>query len=90
MLPAQALFATCTVRVVLRRDRVLRDYAFELLQELAPQIDRRESAPCWKAAPRPTDRRPLAGELSGLPPRLVPVPPGNGGLRRPVMVAAAV
>jgi DNA-binding transcriptional LysR family regulator len=42
VLPADGLFPTCTAWVVLRRDRVLRDYALELLQELAPQLDRRD------------------------------------------------
>jgi DNA-binding transcriptional LysR family regulator len=42
VLPADGLFPTCTAWVVLRRDRVLRDYALEMLQELAPQLDRRD------------------------------------------------
>ncbi|MEO8670646.1 MAG: LysR family transcriptional regulator [Tahibacter sp.] len=58
-LPAPGLFPTCTTWVVLRRDRVLRDYALDLVAELAPQLDRRSlrrvldgvSTPEWPQAP---------------------------------------
>lgn len=76
VLPADGLFPTCTAWVVLRRDRVLRDYALELLQELAPQLDRRDLRrvldgsitadwavpPSWQQLTRPTT--PPAGEPS--------------------------
>jgi len=44
VLPATGLLPTCTAWVVLRGDRVLRDYALELIAALAPQIDRRDVA----------------------------------------------
>lgn len=42
VLPSDGLLPTCTAWVVLRRDRVLRDYALDLIAALAPQIDRRD------------------------------------------------
>lgn len=44
VLPSAGLLPTCTTWVVLRRDRVLRDYALDLIAALAPQIDRRDIA----------------------------------------------
>lgn len=41
-LPADGLFPECTTWLVLRRDRVLRDYALALVELVAPQIDGRE------------------------------------------------
>lgn len=40
--PAPAAIPECTAWAVLPRDRVLRDYALELVHVLAPQIDRRD------------------------------------------------
>ena len=40
--PAPAQLAGCITWAVLPRERVLRDYALELLQALAPQVDRRD------------------------------------------------
>ena len=40
--PAPAQIAECTAWAVLPRERVLRDYALELVHVLAPQIDRRD------------------------------------------------
>ncbi len=42
VLPSEGLLPTCTAWVVLRRDRVLRDYALDLIAALAPQVDRRD------------------------------------------------
>lgn len=41
-LPAPAAVPECVTWAVLPRERVLRDYALELLQALAPQLDRRD------------------------------------------------
>ena len=41
-LPAPVEIPECIAWAVLPRERVLRDYSFALLQELAPQIDRRD------------------------------------------------
>lgn len=41
-LPAPAEIPECIAWAVLPRERVLRDYSFELLRQLAPQIDRRD------------------------------------------------
>jgi LysR family transcriptional regulator, cys regulon transcriptional activator len=41
-LPAPAAIPECTAWAVLPRERVLRDYSFDLLKHLAPQIDRRD------------------------------------------------
>ncbi len=41
-LSATGLFPSCVTWLILRRDRVLRDYALDLIAELAPQIDRRD------------------------------------------------
>jgi DNA-binding transcriptional LysR family regulator len=41
-LPAPDALAECTAWAVLPRERVLRDYAVRLLQELAPQLDRHD------------------------------------------------
>ena len=41
-LPAPEALAECTAWAVLPRERVLRDYAVRLLQELAPQLDRHD------------------------------------------------
>jgi DNA-binding transcriptional LysR family regulator len=42
VLAADGLFPECTTWLVLRRDRVLRDYATALVELVAPQIDGRE------------------------------------------------
>jgi DNA-binding transcriptional LysR family regulator len=41
-LPAPASLPECIAWAVLPRERVLRDYALELLHALAPQLDRRD------------------------------------------------
>jgi hypothetical protein len=41
-LPAPDALPECTAWAVLPRERVLRDYAVRLLQELAPQLDRHD------------------------------------------------
>ncbi len=41
-LPAPAAIPECIAWAVLPRERVLRDYAIELLHALAPQIDQRD------------------------------------------------
>ncbi len=41
-LPIDSLLPACTTWIVLRRDRVLRDYALEFIARLAPQLDRRD------------------------------------------------
>ncbi|MBZ0223090.1 MAG: LysR family transcriptional regulator [Dokdonella sp.] len=41
-LPADSLFPTCTTWIVMRRDRVLRDFALEFIAQFAGQIDRRD------------------------------------------------
>jgi len=59
VLQADGLFPECTAWLVLRRDRVLRDYALALVELVAPQIDGRElrrvlagNAPAqWPAPP---------------------------------------
>jgi len=56
---ADGLFPECTTWLVLRRDRVLRDYAIALVELVAPQIDGRtlrqvlagNAEPAWPAAP---------------------------------------
>ena len=58
-LPAPAAVPECTSWAVLPRERVLRDYALELLLALAPQLDRADlkravaghDSPVWPAAP---------------------------------------
>jgi LysR family transcriptional regulator, cys regulon transcriptional activator len=42
VLDADGLLPECTTWLVLRRDRVLRDYALALIERVAPQIDGRE------------------------------------------------
>jgi len=42
VIDADGLFPECTTWLVLRRDRVLRDYALALVELVAPQIDGRE------------------------------------------------
>ena len=57
--PAPAGIAQCTAWAVLPRERVLRDYALELVHVLAPQIDKRDlrraldgnQAPVWPEPP---------------------------------------
>jgi LysR family cys regulon transcriptional activator len=57
--PAPAEIPECTAWAVLPRDRVLRDYALELVHVLAPQIDKRDlrrvldgnQAPAWPTPP---------------------------------------
>ncbi len=64
VLPSDGLLPICTAWVVLRRDRVLRDYALDLIAALAPQIDRRDivrvvrgAAPAdWPEAPHWNER----------------------------------
>lgn len=60
VLPADGLFPVCTTWLVLRRDRVVRDYTLDFAAALAPQVDRRdlrhlldggEHAPAWDAPP---------------------------------------
>lgn len=41
-LPIDGPLPSCTTWIVLRRDRVLRDYALEFIARLAPQLDRRD------------------------------------------------
>lgn len=58
-LPAPAAIPECTSWAVLPRERVLRDYALELLLALAPQLDRADlkravaghDTPVWPVAP---------------------------------------
>lgn len=58
-LPAPAALPECTTWAVLPRERVLRDYAGDLLHALAPQLDRRDVrlamagnlAPAWPPPP---------------------------------------
>jgi len=45
VLPAPAVIPECIAWAVLPRERVLRDYAVELLHALAPQLDRRDLRP---------------------------------------------
>jgi len=42
VLPSEGLLPTCTTWAVLRRDRIMRDYALDLVAALAPHIDRRD------------------------------------------------
>jgi DNA-binding transcriptional LysR family regulator len=42
VLPAAGLLPTCTTWIVLQRDRVQRDFALDLIAQLAPHIDRRD------------------------------------------------
>lgn len=42
VLPAQGLFSTCTTWMVLRPDRMLRDFALDFIELFAPQLPRRE------------------------------------------------
>jgi hypothetical protein len=42
VLPIEGLLPICTTWIVLRRNRVLRDYALEFIVQLAPHIDRRD------------------------------------------------
>lgn len=42
VLPAQGLFSTCTTWMVLRPDRMLRDFALDFIELFAPQLGRRE------------------------------------------------
>ena len=60
VLPADGLFPVCTTWLVLRRDRVVRDYTLDFAAALAPQADRRdlrrlldagESAAVWAQPP---------------------------------------
>ncbi|HNR91279.1 MAG TPA: LysR substrate-binding domain-containing protein [Dokdonella sp.] len=59
VLPADGLLPTCTAWVVLRRDRVLRDYALDVIATLAPHLDRRDlvrvvqraAEPDWPSPP---------------------------------------
>lgn len=59
-LPADGLFPVCTTWLVLRRDRVVRDYALDFAAALAPQADRcdlrrlldaGDAAPAWDSPP---------------------------------------
>lgn len=60
VLQADTLFPECTTWLVLRRDRVLRDYALALVERIAPQIDGRDlrnvlaghAPPQWPVPPR--------------------------------------
>lgn len=64
-LPAPAAVPECTTWAVLPRERVLRDYAVQLLQELAPQLDRHDlrralaghAEPVWPRPPTWAERR---------------------------------
>lgn len=88
VLPAQGLFPTCTAWVVLRRDRVLRDYAFELLQELAPQIDRRDLRRVLEGSATPDwPQAPTWQELSR--PAAAPVPAARAAASRRIAAVAA-
>ncbi len=50
--PAPAPIAECIAWAVLPRDRVLRDYALELVNVLAPQIDKRDLRRAYSTATR--------------------------------------
>ena len=41
-LPARGLFPTCTTWLLIRKDRVLRDYTEALIRTLIPEIDLRD------------------------------------------------
>ena len=41
-LEIEGLLPTCTTWIVLRRDRVLREYALEFIARFAPHLDRRD------------------------------------------------
>lgn len=69
---APGLFPECTAWLVLRRDRVLRDYAIALVELVAPQIDGRE----------------LRQVLAGNQPAAWPVAPEWKDLRERVLSAA--
>ena len=64
-LPAPDAIPACTAWAVLPRERVLRDYALELLHAVAPQLDRRDlrrvvegnQAPAWPTPPAWTELR---------------------------------
>ncbi|HSR65932.1 MAG TPA: LysR family transcriptional regulator [Xanthomonadaceae bacterium] len=63
-LPVPDAIPECTAWAVMPRERVLRDYAVRLLQELAPQLDRHDlhrvvaghAEPEWPLAPTWTER----------------------------------
>ena len=64
-LPIDGPLPSCTTWIVLRRDRVLRDYALEFIARLAPQLDRRDvrrafdhgiAMDTWPEPPRWRDR----------------------------------
>lgn len=63
-LPAPDVIAECTAWAVMPRERVLRDYAVRLLQELAPQLDRHDlrravaghAEPAWPVPPTWVER----------------------------------
>jgi hypothetical protein len=61
VLPIEGLLPICTTWIVLRRDRVLREYALEFIARFAPHIDRRDvrrafdhgiATDDWPAPPR--------------------------------------
>jgi DNA-binding transcriptional LysR family regulator len=64
VLPAPQAIPECTTWAVLPRERVLRDYAVHLLQELAPQLDRHDlrrvvaghAEPAWPRPPTWVER----------------------------------
>ncbi|MBS0570479.1 MAG: LysR family transcriptional regulator [Proteobacteria bacterium] len=66
VLPGAGLFPVCTTWLILRRDRVVRDYALDFAATLAPHADQRdlrrlldagESAPAWNDEPPPWRER---------------------------------
>jgi DNA-binding transcriptional LysR family regulator len=66
VLPADGLLPTCTTWLVLRRDRVVRDFTLDFAAALAPQADHRdlrrlldtgEPAPAWSAPPQWRERK---------------------------------
>ena len=64
VLPADGLLPTCTTWAALRRDRVMRDYALDLVVALAPHLDRRDlvrvvqgaASPDWPEPPHWRER----------------------------------
>ncbi|MGH8163016.1 MAG: CysB family transcriptional regulator, partial [Rhodanobacteraceae bacterium] len=65
ILPAPTALPECVTWAVLPRGRVLRDHALQLLQALAPQLDRHDlrravaghAEPAWPAPPNWSDLR---------------------------------
>jgi DNA-binding transcriptional LysR family regulator len=72
VLPAGHLFPSCTTWIVLRRERVLRDYVLEFIGLFAPHLPRREvvralasdAAEDWAAVPHWRERRPVLAAVA--------------------------